>query len=246
LTNVEPLISGGCFSRAPVPALVTATFDRRVGERRHLAPKRTREVLLYLRTRRAEGHSERRSPSLEILQTAGPFMKIARLLVATAAGALPLVVASSAQADTTATITVTGGALAITVPTDAGNLGTQANTVLGGTISGTLGQVQVNDARSAAAGSGWVVSVISTAFTPPAGPAIAASAVSYTAGTITKVGTATYVANNPTNLTGVAPAVTATGITGDNSATWNPTINVAVPGGMAAGVYSATITHSVV
>ena len=41
-------------------------------------------------------------------------------------------------------------------------------------------------------------------------------------------------------------AVTATGITGDNSATWNPTINVAVPGGMAAGVYSATITHSVV
>jgi hypothetical protein len=174
-------------------------------------------------------------------------MKIARLLVATAAGALPLVVASSAQADTTTTtITITGGALAITVPTDAGNLGTRANTVLGGTISGPLGQVQVSDARSAAAGSGWVVSVISTAFTPPAGPAIAASAVSYTAGTITKVGTATYVANDPTNLTAVAPAVTATGITGDNSATWNPTINVAVPGGMAAGVYSATITHSVV
>jgi hypothetical protein len=174
-------------------------------------------------------------------------MKIARLLVAIAAGAFPLVVASSAQADTTTTtITITGGALAITVPTDAGNLGTRANTVLGGTISGPLGQVQVSDARSAAAGSGWVASVISTAFTPPAGPAIPASAVGYVAGTITKVGTATYVANEPTNLTGVAPAVTATGITGDNSATWNPTINVAVPGGMAAGVYSATITHSVV
>lgn len=40
-------------------------------------------------------------------------------------------------------------------------------------------------------------------------------------------------------------AMTATGITGDNSATWNPTITVAVPGGMAANVYSATITHSV-
>jgi hypothetical protein len=89
------------------------------------------------------------------------------------------------------------------------------------------------------------VSVISTAFTPPAGPAIAASAVGYTAGSITKVGTATYTANDPSNLTGVAPAVTATGITGDNSATWTPAINVAVPGGMAAGVYSATITHSV-
>jgi hypothetical protein len=46
-------------------------------------------------------------------------------------------------------------------------------------------------------------------------------------------------------LTAVAPAVTATGITGDNSATWTPTINVAVPGGTAAGIYSGTITQSV-
>ena len=174
-------------------------------------------------------------------------MKTRTVLIATIAGMLALGIALPASAEpTTATITVTGGSLSITVPADAGNLGTRMNTVAGGTISGPLGQVQVNDARSAVAGSGWVSSVISTAFTPPAGPAIAASAVSYTAGPITKVGTATYTANNPGNLTGVAPAVTATGITGDNSATWNPTINVAVPGGMAAGVYSATITHSVV
>ncbi len=151
-----------------------------------------------------------------------------------------------ASAGTPATVTVAGGALTITMPADAGSLGTRANTVGGGTISGSLGQVQVNDARSAAAGSGWVASVISTAFTPPAGPAIPASAVGYTAGAIAQVGTATYTANNPSNLTGVAAAVTATGITGDNSATWNPTITVAVPGGLAAGVYSATITHSVV
>ena len=91
-----------------------------------------------------------------------------------------------------------------------------------------------------------MASAISTAFTPPAGPAIAASLVSYNAGTITKVGTATYTANNPAALTGVAPVVTATGITGNNSATWNPTITVHVAGGTAAGVYSATITHSVV
>ena len=147
---------------------------------------------------------------------------------------------------TTASVTVTGGTLTISAPAAAGSLGSIANSVGGGTISGPLGQVQVNDARSAAAGSGWVASVISTAFTPPAGPAIAASVVGYTAGTITKVGTATYTANNPTNLTGVSAAVTATGITGDNSATWNPTINVAVPGGTVAAVYSATITHSVV
>jgi hypothetical protein len=177
-------------------------------------------------------------------------MRTRSLLVAIGAGILSLGTAVTASADTTgpttATVTVQGGFLSVTLPTDAGNLGTRFNTVAGGTISGLLGQVQVNDARSAVAGSGWVASVISSAFTPPAGPAIPASAVSYTAGTITKVGTATYTANDPGNLTGVSPVVTATGITGDNSATWNPTISVAVPGGMAAGVYSATITHSVV
>jgi hypothetical protein len=174
-------------------------------------------------------------------------MKDIRTLIALAAGVLMLGVSAPASADpTAATVTIQGGVLAITVPTAAADLGTRANSVAGGTISGSLGQVQVNDARSAAAGSGWVASVISTAFTPPAGPAIPASAVGYSAGTVVKVGTATYTANNPPNLTGVAPAVTATGITGDNSATWTATINVAVPGGMAAGVYSATITHSVV
>jgi hypothetical protein len=176
-------------------------------------------------------------------------MRTRSMLVAGAAGILLLGIAlpaSAAAGDTTATVTVIGGALAVTVPSDAGNLGTKANTVGGVTISGLLGQVQVEDARSAAAGSGWVATVISTAFTPPAGPTIAASAVGYTAGTITKVGTATYVANNPANLTAVIPAVTASGITGDNSASWNPTITVAVPGGTVAAVYSATITHSVV
>lgn len=176
-------------------------------------------------------------------------MRTRGLLVVTAAAVLslaPALPAVAAAGESAASLNITGGSLSITVQDDAGSLGTRANTVGAGTISGPLGEVQVNDARSAAARSGWVASVISTAFTPPSGPAIAASAVSYTAGTITKVGTATYTANDPGDLTGVVAAVTATGITGDNSATWNPTITVAVPGGMAAGVYSATITHSVV
>jgi hypothetical protein len=178
----------------------------------------------------------------------GPAIKSSRLIIATAGALLTLVVTppASAAGGTTATITVQGGALSITVPTDAGSLGTLIDTVGGGTVSGSLGQVQVNDARGAAAGSGWVASVISTAFTPPSGPTIAASALGYTAGTITKTGTATYTANNPADLTGAVPVVTATGITGDNSATWTPTISVAVAGGTIANVYSATITHSVV
>jgi hypothetical protein len=180
-------------------------------------------------------------------------LRTSRLLVAAAAGALLLSLTLPAAAappppppDTTsaATLTVTGGVLSLTAPSAIASLGSRANTVGGGTISGTLGQVQVSDARSSAAGSGWVASVISTAFTPTTGPAIPATGIGYTAGTITQVGTATYTANNPSNIVAVSPVVTATGITGDNSATWNPTINVTVPGGMAAATYSATITHS--
>src|SRR5687767_10486808 len=89
---------------------------------------------------------------------------------ATATGMLALGTALPASAVTTATITITAGSLSITVPVDAGNLSTKANTVAPEMVSGSLGQVQVNDARSAAAGSGWVASVISSAFTPPAGP----------------------------------------------------------------------------
>jgi len=167
----------------------------------------------------------------------------AAIITMTLASAVP---ALAAPGDTPMSLTLTGGSLSITVPTAAANLGTHVNTVAGGTISGPLGEVQVLDARSPAAGSGWVASAISTAFTPASGPTIAASLVGYTAGPIVKVGTATYTANDPLALDGLVPVVTATGITGDNSATWNPTINVGVAGGKAAGVYTATITHSVV
>lgn len=111
-----------------------------------------------------------------------------RLRVDSVAGLLALgMLAAPSFAATTATITVEGGTLQISAPTGSVDLGSLANTVGGGTISGSLGEVQVSDARSAAAGSGWVASVISSAFTPKAGPAIVASAVGYAAGTITKV-----------------------------------------------------------
>ncbi len=157
-----------------------------------------------------------------------------------------LPVSAAVTAATTVGVTLIGGALAITAPVAPVGLGTRANAVGGSVLNGALGVVQVTDARSAAAGSGWVASVIATALTPPSGPTIGAAQLGYTAGTITKVGTATYTANDPPDLTGVTPAVTATGITGDNSATWNPTINVTIPGGMAAGTYTGVITHSVI
>jgi hypothetical protein len=176
--------------------------------------------------------------------------RVSRGLAIATAMLTALCLTQPASADTNgatpATVTVLSGALSITVPANAGNLGSRANTVGGGTISGPLGEIKVSDARSAGAGASWVASVISTAFTAPGGQSIGAAFVGYTVGPIVQVGTATYTPNDPPNLTGVSPAVTATGITGDNSATWNPTINIAVPGGMAAGVYSGVITHSVV
>ena len=153
--------------------------------------------------------------------------------------------AADQTAASSASITLVGGGLSITAPSQAGNLATKSNQVGATTASGQLGTVQVTDARSAPAGASWTATAISTAFTPPAGPAIGAASVGYTAGPITKVGIATYTANDPVNLTGVSAVVTASEITGDNTATWNPTIHVAVGASMAAGVYLGTITHSV-
>ncbi len=63
------------------------------------------------------------------------------LFLAAAAGVLMLGLAGPAcAAETSATVTVTGGALSITVPVSAGNLGTLENTVSGGTISGQTGR----------------------------------------------------------------------------------------------------------
>jgi hypothetical protein len=160
-----------------------------------------------------------------------------------------LAAAPAALADQTATsqatITLEAGGLSITAPSDAGNLGTRSNQVGATTVSGQLGEVQVTDARDAPAGSGWTATAISTAFTQTAGPSIGAASVGYTAGAISAVGTATYAANDPANLTGVSAVVTATAITGNNTATWNPTIQVAVGANMPAGIYLGTITHSV-
>ena len=49
---------------------------------------------------------------------------------------------------------------------------------------------------------------------------------------------------SPMPVTGQS-VVTETGFDGDNGATWNPTIDVAVPATAVVGVYDGTVTHSV-
>jgi hypothetical protein len=155
------------------------------------------------------------------------------------ATALP---AAPAGAATPASFTLTAGALSISSPTLGVSLGSQVASALATTMSGQLGAVTVTDQRGGT--TTWTASVISTAFTPTAGPADPASNVSYAAGAITDSATVVATAVAAADLTGVSTVVTGAS-TGISTATWDPTITVIVPADFAPGVYTATITHSV-
>ncbi len=164
------------------------------------------------------------------------------------AGAVSLLAATTslvalpAGAATPATFTLTAGALSISAPTASVSLGSQVAATSSSTIAGSLGVVTVTDQRGGT--TTWTTSVISTAFTPPAGPADPANNVSYAAGAITDSPTVVATAVPAPDLTGVSTVVTGAS-TGISTASWNPTISVVVPANFAPGVYSATITHSV-
>ena len=163
------------------------------------------------------------------------------LFLASTFTALAGVSALPAGSATPATFQLVAGTLSISTPTASVSLGSQVSSVTSSTMSGPLGVVTVSDQRGGT--TTWTASVISTAFTPTAGPADPASNVSYAAGTITASGVvATAVAG--ADLTGVTTVVTGAS-TGVSSASWNPTISVLVPANFAPGIYAATITHSV-
>jgi len=160
--------------------------------------------------------------------------------------------------DTTLTFAVNVGLLEISVPATA-NIGS-GNT--GTNITGRLGGVTVTDNRAELAPT-WTASVASSDFTtgtattaetiPPAdvsywsGPATATADPGDTVG---DVDAATFVPGQLTagDAVPIATPQTAFSLTagvGDNSATWDPTLTVAVPAAAVAGTYTGTITHSV-
>jgi uncharacterized repeat protein (TIGR01451 family) len=150
----------------------------------------------------------------------------------------------SADPRCSAVVNVVTGVLAITVPSSA-SLGT---TVPGGTASASLGDVQVTDNRAALA-VGWTATVSCTGFTTGGGSAaetIPASDARYLiSGFIATSGSAAFASVPVTGLSAAAQAiVAATNVHGDNSAVWNPVVQVSVPSGAVAGTYSATITYS--
>jgi hypothetical protein len=164
------------------------------------------------------------------------------LLIATAVIGLLATTALPAAAATPVSFTLTAGALSISDPSASVSLGSQVASTTSSTISGSLGAVTVTDQRGGT--TTWTASVISTAFTPTAGPADPASNVSYVAGVIAVSPTVVATGVAAANLTGVSTVVTGAS-TGISTASWNPTVSVIVPANYAPGVYSATITHSV-
>ena len=95
----------------------------------------------------------------------------------------------------------------------------------------------------------WTATVSSTDFINTVTPAdlIQAGDVSYLINALgSKTGSAIFTPTPVTVLSGSPQAVvTATGANGDNSATWNPQIQVSVPATAVIGTYTATITNSV-
>jgi len=164
------------------------------------------------------------------------------LIAAATATVLVLGLALPASADDTATtFTLTGGELTLSVGANAA-LTDEASGVDANTITGTLGAVTVTDARGGTAG--WVTSAASSTFT---GTGLSVSdGVAYTNGTVTTTGTSSVDPATGVSITSIQPVATATAVSGNNTATWNPTLDVSMPAGALAGDYTGTVTTSLV
>jgi hypothetical protein len=176
--------------------------------------------------------------------------RLALALSIATTGSLVALAAPSADAAQGVTFTLTAGLLQVSDP---------ANTSLGSVATGTatvssqLGSVTVSDARGALLGT-WTASVASTDFTTGGATAdetIAKASVDYWSGVATATsGTAVRVPGQATALLAQTMAASrtaysATGVIGNNSTTWNPTVVVNIPAQAVAGTYSGTVTHSI-
>jgi len=183
-------------------------------------------------------------------------MKSPTKVAATVAAALSLSVIAVAvpaqaapSADSNATFEVLAGTLDITVPATA-DLGIDTPSA---TLSGQLGSVTVMDGRASADGS-WQAAVSTTDFRTRGGvpsETVSANDVFYWSGPATATtGDGTFTpgqvdAAAVDRLGDLSVAFTHVGGTGNNTATWNPTLVVNIPLFVQAGIYTGTVTHSV-
>jgi hypothetical protein len=173
-------------------------------------------------------------------------MRTLRILgtVAVAGAVIAFLPMGSAMAagtgDTTATFTLAGGSLDVTPAASAALTNGAPGAA---SVSGSLGVVGVNDTRGSTAG--WVVSAASTTFVDGAGSI--SNGVSYDSGDATaSTGTVTPTSTGATSITAVAPVAAGTLASGNNTASYTPTLTVSLPATALAGDYEGTVTTSVV
>ncbi len=161
------------------------------------------------------------------------------LLLGAAATALVVGVAGPASAaDTATTFMLTGGDLSV-APAASAALGSAATGAA--STSGSLGANSVTDARGGTVG--WTVSAASAGFTGPG--STHSTGVSYTSGAVTNTGTVTVVGSSPASIASAATVVAGTAVSGNNTASWTPSLTVALPADALAGAYTGTVTTSV-
>lgn len=164
------------------------------------------------------------------------------LVLGTVVSAALLASALPASADDTATtFQLTGGSLTLAVQSTAA----LTNGASGSTaITGSLGAASVDDARGGTAA--WTVSGASTAFTGAIVGGSSSTAVSYTGGVVTETGTITVADGTAKTLTSTPVSVIApTALSGNNTASWTPSLAVTMPAGALADTYSGTVTTSI-
>lgn len=159
--------------------------------------------------------------------------------------------AAAVSGTTTTTFAVTGGSLAITLPASV-NLGSAAP---GGAINAQMGTIQVIDNRALLAAA-WTASVTTTSFTTGGATTpetVPVADVSYWSGPSTASylpsTTGTFTPGQANAAAAVVLSTSRTAFTlasgvGDNSLSWNPTLQIAVPAAAVAGTYTGTVTHS--
>ncbi|HEY4938982.1 MAG TPA: hypothetical protein VIJ69_08115 [Actinomycetota bacterium] len=163
--------------------------------------------------------------------------------------ALPGLASAATTGTTTATFTLTGGAISITAPGTTVKLGSVS--VAASTVSGQLGTITIKDNRGLLNG-GWTDTVSSSHFTIGAAPeTIAATNVAYWSGAATEsLGLSTLAGIQLTSAAAVAinaaqTTFTAGSLIGNNAASWNPTLVVTIPAAAVVGTYTGTVTHTV-
>lgn len=161
----------------------------------------------------------------------------AAALLATAA--LP---ASAATTDTT--FVVDAGTIGFSTIAATADIGPEATGTT--SVTGSLGAVTVADNRGGT--TAWNASAISTTFARTGGGADSTStAVSYNSGAVTSTGTVTPASAGATTMspTIAANVVTTTLVSGNNTASFTPTLTVTMPASALAGTYIGTVTTSV-